>query len=117
MLIEAMLSLVLAQEGEKKAPAKEPAAPGPMLRVEEVDSNGDGWISGAELKAAFAKLGGGAKEGGVKKPGGEGDGVKKAGPKDGEGVKKGPRDGDAPKKAGPKDGEAPKKEGPKDGEK
>jgi hypothetical protein len=107
MLIEAMLSLVLAQEGEKKAPAKEPAAPGPMLRVEEVDTNGDGWISGAELKAAFGKLGGGAKEGGVKKPG----------PKDGEGVKKGPREGDAPKKPGPRDGEAPKKEGPKDGEK
>lgn len=98
MWVEWMLGVVLAQEGEKKAPAKEQAAPGPMLQVAEVDTNGDGWISAAELKAALAKLGGGRKEG---------DGVKKPGLRDGEG----------PKKPGPRDGEGPKKEGPRDGEK
>ena len=102
MLMELAIGLLLAQEGEKKAPAKEPAAPGPMIRVEEVDTNGDGWISAAELKAALHKMGGGRKDG---------DGFKKPGPKDGEGRKEGPRDGEAPQKRGPKEGER------KDGEK
>lgn len=135
-MLELMLSLVLVQDGEKKAPAKE-QAPGPMLQVAEVDTNGDGWISAAELKAALAKLGGGdggpkkgGEKDGFKKPAGEGDGVKKVKPEgqpgdppvkkikpegEGDGVKKpGPKDGENPKK-GPKDGE--RKEGDKEGEK
>jgi hypothetical protein len=119
MLIELALSLVL----QEKAPAKV-GGQGPMLQVAEVDTNGDGWISAAELKAALAKLGGGDKgpvkggeKDGVKKPGGEGDGVKKPFKGEGDpGVKKPIKDGEGAKKPGPKDGEAPVKKGPKDGE-
>ena len=81
------------QDGEKKAPPKEGGDPvkkpgaqdeggkvpkkdageGPTLSVGEVDTNGDGRISAAELKAALGKLypkkDGGSKEGGEpKKP-------------------------------------------------
>lgn len=113
MLIELVLGLVL----QEKAPAKD-GGQGPMLQVAEVDTNGDGWISAAELKAALAKLGGGGeKKDGFKKPGGEGDGVKKPFKGEGEGVKKpGVKEGEGAKKPGPKDGEAPVKKGPKDGE-
>lgn len=119
MLIELVLGLVL----QEKAPAKD-AGQGPMLQVAEVDTNGDGWISAAELKAALAKLGGGDKgpvkggeKEGVKKPGGEKDGVKKKGEgaRDGEGARKpGPKDGEGPVKKGPKDGEGERKEGEKE---
>jgi hypothetical protein len=124
MLIELVLGLVL----QEKAPAKDGGGQGPMLQVAEVDTNGDGWISAAELKAALAKLGGGGEKDGVKKPGGEKDGFKKPGG-EGDGVKKpfkgegdapvkkpGVKDGEGAKKPGPKDGEAPVKKGPKDGE-
>jgi hypothetical protein len=70
------------------------------LTVAEVDTNGDGRISLAELKAALSRLSGGGKEGGErkgaprkdggdgqKKPGGEGDGQKKIGG-EGDGQKK-----------------------------
>jgi hypothetical protein len=130
MLVELILGLLLAQEGDKKAPVKEGAkdgGQGPMLQVAEVDTNGDGWISAAELKAALNKLGGGGD--GVKKPGAkDGEGAKKFGPKDGEGAKKPLGEGDAPVKKKPagegdapvkkkpvKDGEGEKKEGDKEG--
>ena len=56
-----------AKQEEKKAPAKEGGEPvkkpvkeageGPTLGVEEVDVNGDGRISAAELKAVFERVG------------------------------------------------------------
>ncbi len=90
-------------DGEK-APKKE-AGEGPTLSVEEVDTNGDGRISGAELKAALSKLY-------PKKDGGE---PKKAAPKEGAPEKKEPGkdDGDG-KKPVPKEG-GEKKEPAKDG--
>ncbi len=120
--------LVYAQEGEKKpAPkgdgfkegAKEGGdkGPGPQLLVSEVDTNGDGWISAAELKRALSKLGGGGQKDGVKKPGGikDGDGKKFEGPKDGDVKKPEGFKGDVPKKVAPKEGE--KEGGEKKGEK
>lgn len=113
MLMDLVLGLLLAQEGDKKAPVKE-GGQGPMLQVAEVDTNGDGWISAAELKIALGKLGGGGEgqKDGFKKPGGlrDGEGVKKPGPKDGDApVKKKPLgEGDAPVKKKPlAEGEAP----------
>ena len=112
------------QDVEKKpAPKAEGAkeggdkGPGPQLLVSEVDTNADGWISAAELKAALSKLGGGGPKEGGKKPGGprDGEGKKPEGPKDGEGKKpEGPRDGDL-KKPAPK-GDAPRKDAPKEGD-
>ena len=125
MLMELVLGLLLAQEGDKKAPVKEgakDAGQGPMLQVAEVDTNGDGWISAAELKIALGKLGGGdGQKDGFKKPGAkEGDGVKKPGAKDGDApVKKPLGEGDAPpvKKPAP-EGDIPVKKKPApDGEK
>jgi hypothetical protein len=124
MLVELILGLLLAQEADKKAPVKEGAkdgGQGPMLQVAEVDTNADGWISAAELKAALNKLGGGGD--GVKKPGAkDGEGAKKFGPKDGEGapVKKKPAgEGDAPVKKKPlkegEKGDGERKEGDKEG--
>ncbi len=110
-----------AKQEEKKAPAKdgggEPVkkpAPdgkgvakdggdGPSLSVEEVDLNGDGRISAAELKAALGKIGGYYQ----KKAGGVKDGFKKDAPIE----KK-----DAPKD-GTKDGGDAKKPALKDGQK
>ena len=125
MLMELVLGLVLAQEGEKKAPVKDgakDAGQGPMLQVAEVDTNGDGWISAAELKIALGKLGGGGEgqKDGFKKPGGvkDGEGAKKPGLRDGD-VKKPLGEGDAPVKKKPApEGEAPVKKKPvKEGEK
>ena len=87
-----------------KKPVKE-AGEGPTLGVEEVDVNGDGRISAAELKAAMGKLGGyyapkkeGVKDGAppVKKEGAPAE--KKDAPKDG--TKDGAKD---PNKAPAKD--------------
>ena len=120
------------QDGEKKAPAKDPGDPvkkpgnqdgdgkvpakggggeDPSLSVAEVDTNGDGRISASELKAALGRLypkkdggGGGSKDPGAKKPSNP-DGAPKGPPKDGGDVKKPlPKDGD------PGDKPAPKKE-------
>jgi hypothetical protein len=118
-----------AKQEEKKAPAKDggdpvkkPAADGggepvkkvvkeagegPTLGVEEVDVNGDGRISAAELKAAMGKLGGyyapkkeGVKDGApVKKEGAPVE--KKDAPKDG--TKEPSKDGGDAKKAPAKD--------------
>ncbi|HEX7897676.1 MAG TPA: hypothetical protein VF950_07935 [Planctomycetota bacterium] len=115
MLMELVLGLLLAQEGDKKAPVKEGAkdgGQGPMLQVAEVDTNGDGWISAQELKIALGKLGGGGdgQKDGFKKPGGvkDGEGAKKPGAKDGDGVKKPLGEGDAPVKKKPAgEGDAP----------
>ena len=126
MLVELVLGLMMAQEGDKKAPVKEGAkdgGQGPMLQVAEVDTNGDGWISAAELKIALGKLGGGdGQKDGFKKPGGlkDGEGVKKPGLKDGDPpVKKPLGEGDAPVKKKPApEGDAPAKKKPlKEGEK
>ena len=110
MLLGVLLAAgpVVGQDVEKKDAPKPPPkqeGAGPMLSVAEVDVNGDGWISAAELKAALAKLGGGPKEGG-RKEGGK--------PKPGEGDKP------APKPEGGKEGDgrkppAPKPEGGKEG--
>ncbi len=107
-----------AQEGGDKKEAAKPAAQEKgkeggaggvgSLPVAEVDTNGDGRISLAELKAALARLSSGSKEG--VKEGGErkapvrkdGEGQKKPGVGDGgEGQKK-PGTGDGNKEGGEK---------------
>lgn len=121
--------LVWGQDGEKK-PAPKPdgfkdgggdKGPGPQLPVSEVDTNGDGLLSAAELKSALSKLGGGGPKEGGKKPGfKDGDGKKPEGPKDGEFKKPdGFKDGDVKKPAPKPDsfkGDAPKKDAPREGD-
>lgn len=112
-------TLVWGQDGEKKPAPKDGGGdkgPGPQLLVSEVDTNGDGWLSAAELKTALSKLSGGGppKEGG-KKPGfKDGDAKKPEGPKDGDVKKPAPKPdgfkGDAPKKDAPKEGDDKKGE-------
>lgn len=114
--------MVYGQDGEKKPAPKGDGfkegvkeggdkGPGPQLLVSEVDTNGDGWISAAELKIALSKLGGGGQKEGVKKPGGlkDGEGKKFEGQKDGDFKKPAPKPdgfkGDAPKKDAPKEGD------------
>lgn len=102
VILTAALGAGWAQDGEKKkeAPKAEGVSNEGFLTLDQVDTNGDGKVTRAELEAALKKMGG-------------------AGRKDGEGAKKeGARDGDAAKKEGVKrDGDGAKKEGARDGEK
>ena len=115
--------LVWGQDGEKKPAPKDGGGdkgPGPQLLVSEVDTNGDGWLSAAELKTALSKLSGGGPKEGVKKPGfKDPDAKKPEGPKDGEFKKPdGFKDGDVKKPAPKPDGfkgDAPKKDPHKEG--
>ncbi|HLF94093.1 MAG TPA: hypothetical protein VJB14_11590 [Planctomycetota bacterium] len=102
-----------AEKGEKGKETPRPKAEGAkdgagagFLTLDQVDSNGDGKVTRAELEAAIKKLGG------VR----EGD--KKAPPK-GEGVKEGDRKA-PPKPEGARDGDKkapPKPDGAKEGDK
>ncbi len=121
--------LVYGQEGDKKPAPKGDGfkegvkeggdkGPGPQLLVSEVDTNGDGWITAAELKMALSKMGGGGgTKDGAKKPGGLKDGEGKKVPAEkGDGFKEGDFKKPAPKPDGFK-GDAPKKDAPKEGDK
>ena len=96
------------REGDKKDGEGVVGADG-ALTLDQVDVNGDGKITRAELEAALKKMGGAGRK--------DGEGAKKEGPRDGEGVKKeGAKDGEGAKKVGPKDGEAAKKGAPREGD-
>jgi hypothetical protein len=80
------------------------------LTVAEVDTNGDGKITLAELKAALAKLGGGREAGEKRAPARrDGEGGKAGANRDKEGEKSAPKkeggDGAEPKKPEGKDRE------------